>query len=190
MLKTKEDIILAIQQDEWMMEVLKTASELRLPDQWISAGFIRSKVWDIQHGFKNRTPLADVDVVYFDASNTEEATEKRHESLLKDMMPCVPWSVKNQARMHLVNNMPGFHSAEHAIACYPETATSIAVKLDADELSLVAPHGVSDLIMCTLAPTPLYTKGSSYHSVFLNRMKRKPWLKQWPQVRLEGFYGQ
>ena len=53
-----------------MMEILTTVEKLQLPDSWICAGFIRSKVWDHLHEKEYRTPLADIDVIYFDKVNS------------------------------------------------------------------------------------------------------------------------
>ena len=39
MLKNEEDVIKLIQCDEKMMEIIKVASTLNLPDWWICAGF-------------------------------------------------------------------------------------------------------------------------------------------------------
>ncbi|PAD20536.1 nucleotidyltransferase family protein [Terribacillus saccharophilus] len=188
MLKTEEDVLKAIRQDKWMMEVLGAAARLQLPDFCISAGFVRSKVWDVQHGYIRRTPLLDVDVVYFDASDTDEVTEKKYENMLLQMIPGVPWSVKNQARMHEVNRMPAYRDTEHAIACYPETATSIGVTIEAEELRLLAPYGVEDLLVFRVAPTPLYKKGTSYHPIYLKRIKQKNWQRLWPLVRMEEIH--
>ncbi|PAE06733.1 hypothetical protein CHI12_14805 [Terribacillus saccharophilus] len=185
MLKTEADVLKAIRQDKWMMEVLGAAARLQLPDFCISAGFVRSKVWDVQLGYTRRTPLPDVDVVYFDASDTDEVTEKKYENMLLQMLPDVPWSVKNQARMHEVNRMPAFRDTEHAIACYPETATSIGVSFEGEKLRLLAPYGVDDLLACRIAPTPLYVKGTSYHPIYLKRVKQKNWQRLWPHVRVE-----
>lgn len=52
-----------------MMEILKTVSQLDLPDWWVCAGFVRSKIWDTVHGFNTRTPLSEVDVIYYDDTN-------------------------------------------------------------------------------------------------------------------------
>lgn len=188
MLKTEEDVLIAIRQDKWMMEVLSAAEMLQLPDFCISAGFVRSKVWDVQHGYSRRTPLPDVDVVYFDASDPDETTEKEYENMLRHLMPDVPWSVKNQARMHKVNNMPAFRNTEHAIACYTETATSIGVNKNGDELHLIAPYGLDDLLACRITPTPSYVKGTSYHPIYLNRVKQKNWQRLWPCARMEETY--
>ncbi len=45
----------------------------------------------------------DVDLIYFDSMNTHEETEKVIETQLRKVMPNVLWSIKNQARMHVVN---------------------------------------------------------------------------------------
>ena len=68
-MKDKKDIISLIREDQWMMELLRLTSSLNLPDWWICAGFIRSKIWDTLHHFNDRTPLSDIDVIYFDPFN-------------------------------------------------------------------------------------------------------------------------
>ena len=49
---------------------------------------------------------------------------------LRSYLPTIPWSVKNQARMHIANNIPPYSSAVDAISKFPETATALGVKLD------------------------------------------------------------
>lgn len=79
MIKNEEDIIVLIEKDRWMMEVLKFANSLNLPDWWICAGFVRSKIWDHVHGFNKRTPLPDVDVIFFDPLNVSDVTDRKLE---------------------------------------------------------------------------------------------------------------
>lgn len=76
MIQTNDDIVRIIQEDEWMMDILRSAQSLNLPDWWVCAGFVRSKIWDVLHEFDERTPLSDIDVIYFDPSNIDEETEK------------------------------------------------------------------------------------------------------------------
>lgn len=47
----EEGIIALIKDDKWMMEILETVKSLNLPDWWICAGFVRSKIWDVLHDF-------------------------------------------------------------------------------------------------------------------------------------------
>jgi hypothetical protein len=37
------------------------------------------KIWDALHGFKERTPILDIDVIYFDDTNIDELEEKKKE---------------------------------------------------------------------------------------------------------------
>lgn len=147
MIQTETDIIRLIEHDHWMMDILHHAKSLNLPDWWICAGFVRSKVWDELHGFTIRTPLPDIDVIYYDPSNLKEETEKEYEDLLRILNPTIPWSIKNEARMHTGNNVPAYESSTDAISKFPEIASALGVKLDShDHLKLTAPHGIHDVI--------------------------------------------
>ncbi|CAM4208868.1 nucleotidyltransferase family protein [Paenibacillus alkaliterrae] len=84
-LKNEEDIIRLIQEDVWMIDILEAVKSLDLPDWWVCAGFVCSKIWDVLHGFTVRTPLPDIDIVYFDNSNIEEIEEKTLEEKLRNI---------------------------------------------------------------------------------------------------------
>ncbi|MBN8190599.1 nucleotidyltransferase family protein [Bacillus sp. NTK074B] len=45
MFESEQDIINLVKKDAWMMSMIEAAKMLHLPDWWICAGFIRSKVW-------------------------------------------------------------------------------------------------------------------------------------------------
>ncbi len=156
-IQNEKDIIELIHQDVWMMDVLKAVKPLNLPDWWICAGFVRSKIWDTLHNFSVRTKTPDVDVIYFDQLNIDELIEKRLEENLRKVHPDVPWSVKNQARMHISNNIPPYTSSSDAISKFPETATALGVKLDeAENVILTAPCGINDVINLEIKPTPFF----------------------------------
>lgn len=89
-LTSEEDIVELIRTDLWMMNILTTVQQLYLPDCWICAGFVRTKVWDCLHQFRERTPLADVDVVYFDQNRLDILEEKLLEEKLLALRP-VPY---------------------------------------------------------------------------------------------------
>jgi hypothetical protein len=65
--------IALIREDRLMMEILDAAKTLNLPDWWICAGFVRSKVWDITD-FSVRTTIPDIDVIYFNPTNKRKNT--------------------------------------------------------------------------------------------------------------------
>ncbi|MEH7387677.1 nucleotidyltransferase family protein [Bacillus sp. JJ1521] len=185
MLKNKEDVIKIISEDDWMMELLRAAKSLQLPDWWICAGFIRSKIWDTLHGFSERTNTPDVDVIYFDNQNIDELTEKILEDKLRSTIPSVPWSVKNEARMHVVNNIPPYTSAVDAISKFPETATALGVKIDDQEnVILTAPCGIDDVLNMEVKPTTHFTETKERVAIYEERILKKDWKSIWPLIKV------
>nr|WP_285891024.1 nucleotidyltransferase family protein [Mesobacillus subterraneus] len=169
-----------------MMEIIHAASSLDLPDWWICAGFVRSKIWDTLHGFKESTLTPDIDVIYFEPANIDEDFEKTLEAELKTLMPDVPWSVKNQARMHVVNQIPPYTSSEDAISKFPETATALGVKLDKEKrLILTAPCGLEDVLHMEIKPTPFFTETRERAAIYEERLIKKNWTAKWPMVKVQ-----
>ncbi len=180
LLKTKQDIAELIRKDAWMMKILRLVRELHLPDCLIGAGFVRSKVWDYLHDYKKRTPLPDIDVIYFDKSDLSEEVEEKYQGLLKEKMPDVEWSVTNQARMHAFKGDEPYVSAEEGLSNWVEIPTCIGAKLnDTNEVLITAPWGVEDLFNLIVKPNPQCRDNpGSYRE----RMQKKNWQKIWPKL--------
>lgn len=190
MLQTEKDVLNLIDSDKWMMDILRAAKSLNLPDWWVCAGFVRTKVWDTLHGQDYRTPLPDIDVIYFDKNDVCEEKEKQLEKKLLTLYPSAPWSVKNQARMHVINNLPPYANSKEAMSKFPETATAIGVKLNQDnELQLAAPCGIQDLINLKVKPTALYQKTAEHASIYEKRLKHKNWQALWPNITISHVEG-
>ncbi|MDH6370815.1 hypothetical protein M2444_002600 [Paenibacillus sp. PastF-3] len=186
-LEHEADIIQLVQNDPWMMDILENARSLQLPDWWVCAGFVRAKIWDTLHGFEERTPLPDVDVIYYDDSNLQEEVEKDWEARLRSLNPAIPWSVKNEARMHTVNQLPPYTSAVDAISKFPETATALGLSLDpSGKILLVAPHGIYDVIHVVLRPTPHFTENPSLLPIYEQRVIKKNWQATWKQLQISA----
>lgn len=190
---TENDILNLIRKDKWMMDVLRAAESLNLPDWWIGAGFIRDTVWDYLSGYKEKTPLNDVDIIYFDKSDfsPEELeaystkAEDDYQEKLNKLMPDVKWSVTNQARMHLFHKTDPYSNSTEALADWAETATCIGVRLEKGRLTLLTPHGIEDLVNLIARPNPLYKKLYAHDlGVFQRRAKEKKWIKKWPKLRI------
>ena len=182
---TTEDILKLIAADPWMMKVLNVAHSLRLPDWWIGGGFVRNKVWDKLHRFQTATPLGDIDVIYFDPIHLDEITEKELEQRLTVLLPGFHWSCTNQARMRSEIHGRQFSSLTEALLEWPETATSIAVKLnDQGQLELLAPFGIDDLINLRVSPTPNFLMQREKYEA---RQAQKNWVTKWPRLQFYRF---
>lgn len=177
---SERDILTIISEDVWMMEVLRVVQEERLPDWWVGAGFVRNKVWDTLHEYSDRTPLNDIDVIYFDAQEVQEEREKEKEQKMMEKMRA-PWSVKNQARMASVRGESQYRDTEDALSRWVETATCVGVRLDGSgKLVLSAPHGIYDLTHLILRKNPQFHT----NDVFYERIKDKNWLTLWPKLKI------
>ncbi|MDE8564097.1 nucleotidyltransferase family protein [Anoxybacillus rupiensis] len=184
-MKNERDIIQRIQKDEWMMETLRAVQSLNLPDWWVCAGFVRAKIWDVLHGFQERTPLPDIDVIYFDRKHTEKAAEKKLEQKLYHLLPDRPWSVKNQARMHAINGGSPYLSSVDAMSKFPETATALGVRLDEKGVVvLAAPWGVEDVCQLLVKPTPYFCETKKRAQMYEERVRRKKWTSIWHKLTI------
>ncbi|MDF1733552.1 MAG: nucleotidyltransferase family protein [Minwuia sp.] len=164
------------------MEVIAAARDLHLQDWAIGAGFVRNLVWDHLHGRPDPTPLNDIDVLFFDPDDPSRGREDRLQTRLSDAMPGVPWSVRNQARMHVGNGDPPYRSTLHAMSCWLETATAVGVRQSAEgELDLLAPFGTADLFALRVVPT---AAGLRKRQTYLSRVRSKGWLETWPRLEL------
>ncbi|ETN93953.1 nucleotidyltransferase family protein [Zhouia amylolytica] len=173
----ENEFIAIVDNDAWMIEVLRVVKSLNLNDWWIGAGFVRNKIWDVNHGNK-RTELNDIDVIHFDPSNSTEAYDLELENKLKKLHPNLKWSIKNQSRMHLRNEHLPYINCHHAISFWPETATAVAVKLNSnDQIEYIAPYGLHDLFNLIVKPTPNFDL-----EVYNARIEKKQWKKTWGKL--------
>ncbi|PQZ54691.1 MULTISPECIES: nucleotidyltransferase family protein [Bacillus] len=184
-IKTEQDIIRLIKNDKWMMDVLQMAKSLELPDWWICAGFVRSKIWDTLHNYEVRTATPDVDVIYFDTFHKDEAYEQSLEKELTNLDDSIPWSVKNQARMHVVNGMPPYSSSVDAISKFPETATALGVSLDEkNNVILTSPCGIEDVLSLQVKPTLHFLETKERIHMYKKRVMKKNWQSKWPNITI------
>ena len=167
--------------DDLRLEALHLASELGLNDWCLAAGFVRNLVWDRLHGFRQSTPLDDIDLVYFGSHNPTSDRDRALEARLK-ANSTFPWSVKNQARMHLRNNDPAYSNTAEAMSYWVEIETAIGARLSTDgrHIEFVAPFGLAPLFAGTLTPNPKRPG----REAFMARVEGKAWLSKWPRLVL------
>ncbi|MGE7936950.1 nucleotidyltransferase family protein [Bacillus paramycoides] len=184
-IQTEQDIMHFIQNDPWMMNVLQMAKSLQLPDWWVCAGFVRSKIWDTLHNYEVRTATPDIDVIYYDSMQKDEAYEQLLETKLTNMDATIPWSVKNQARMHVVNKMLPYSSSVDAISKFPETATALGVTLDEkNNVILTSPCGIEDVLSLQVKPTPHFLETKERIHMYKKRVIKKNWQSKWPNITI------
>lgn len=182
-IKTEEYIRQLVESDEWMMHILRAAEGLNLPDWWIGAGFLRNKVWNCIEN-NNSHSNSDIDLVYFDAEDTKPEADWAYDEKMKREYPDVDWEIRNQARMHYVNNFEPFASTAEGISSWVETATAIGVKLENGKLKFLFCHGIGDLMNLVARPTPKF-QTPELIGIFNARIQKKDWQNKWPHLKVE-----
>jgi hypothetical protein len=171
----------------WLMRALRAVRSVGPPGACIGAGAVRSTVWNSLHGHLDSSPATDVDVVYFEPGDMSPHTQAEYERRLAGVAPDLQWEVVNQAAVHLWYEkafgqaVPPLRSLEEGVASWPETATSVAVRLEADDrVRVVAPLGLEDLFDCVVRWNP----ARATVSMFRARVEAKRYSERWPRVRI------
>jgi uncharacterized protein len=183
----EEELRAILTGNNWFVSVLRLVRERVLPDWVVGAGVIRNLVWDHVHGHKTATPVRDVDVAFFDPADPSRERDAQIERELSELMPSVPWEVTNQAGVHLWYEqkfgypIEPLRSIEDAVARWPDTATSVAVRLREDDtLQVVAPVGLDDLLGMVVRRNPRQVT----RDYCARRVREKRIPQRWPKVMI------
>ena len=167
-----------------LMAALRAVRSLELASWCIGAGVIRSLVWDSLHGYREPSPVADVDVAYF-AAGAPVALAVQLQQQLSFLLPGLDWEVTNQAQVHewLVDASGQAYqpliSLEDGLATWPEFATCVGVYCDAhDSVRVIAPYGLDDLFELRVRHNPRRVDAAT----FMERVRSKRFIQRWPRL--------
>jgi uncharacterized protein len=176
-----------VRSTDWLMRALRAAREVDAPDWLIGAGAIRTAVWDRLHGFEAPTPMADIDLGFFDPNDLSESRDGEIEGRLEEALPSACWDAKNQAAVHLWYPkkfgyaVAPFDCSAAAVATWPETAACVALRLmDGDRLLIRAPLGLDDLFAMVWRRNPARVSVEEYQ----RRLATKRIAEKWPRVTI------
>jgi hypothetical protein len=184
MIDYEQELKSIISKEKWLMNLLILARGLVLPDQYIAAGAIRNLVWDVLHGFDKRTPLNDIDLVYFDSSDISPEKDLNVYEYISVLEPGVNWNIFNQARSHIKNKSRNqVYSTIEGISYWSETPTCVGARLENDDsLTICAPHGLTDLMELRVRPIP---KPYQNLDLYKKRIEEKKWDEIWPRLIIQ-----
>lgn len=184
-MNNKDQLTLWIQQHAVIMQILQTLYEVD-PTAYIAAGVIRNGIWSFLHGQDYLLDDTEVDVIFY-LEQDQQVQAAKIQQYMQQRLPNMQWDVTNQAMVHhwyrLDNgeSIQPLKSIEHALSLWPETATVVAVKLNAEqEIEIIAPFGLNDLFELTLRWNPRLVS----LTVFQQRVVSKQWMQRWPKLSL------
>ncbi len=146
-------IITLIKQDPPRMKVLDYASQLG----WTMLcfmGFVRNLILGSPTQLCFPTPLNDIDVIYFDPSDTSYESAIRYEVQLQEWLPELNWQVRNQASMHTRNgDEPYQGSLMRWVTGQKKTAVAIK-QSPTGEIECLSAFGLESLFDLKITPNP------------------------------------
>ena len=177
----KDYITELVNKSKIVVNVLRILSQ-EAETLYLGGGVIRNLVWDNLHGFSDTTPIEDIDVIYFNKTLCAKEYDSAIEERLMIKMPNIRWSVKNQARMYLINNDAPYISITDAIEKWPETASAIILRLNQDgTYEFIAPFGFDDLFRLIVVPTPHFMQKLDRYRA---RIAEKNWIAKWKKLKI------
>ena len=166
--------------DPLLMDLLRAARTVNLPDWAIGGGIVRSLVWDVLHDHPIRSEVPDVDLLFFDPDDLTKEHEVAVEEELSALFPDIKWDATNQARVHLWRDMPPATSTMDGLLSWSEPATAVAIRLlGNDDLEVLAPYGLDDLFGMIFRPTRRIP-----FDEYLDRVERKAINRRFPRVKV------
>jgi hypothetical protein len=181
------EILLATPQ---LMQVLRTARALDLPDWLVFSGAVYQPVLNHLTGRPPNYGIKDYDLAYFDASDISYEAEdvvirraaEAFEPPLKSMV-----EVRNQARVHVWfegkfgEPYPPLSCSAEAMARFITRLNAVGVRLAPDDgIQILAPFGLEDLFALRLRPNPAQGSAARFAHVAANMRVR------WPELTVEA----
>ena len=172
-----------------LMQVLRTARDLHLPDWLVMSGAIYQPVLNHLTGRPSDHGLKDYDLGYYDASDTsydaEDAVIRRVAAAFDEPLRSLV-EVRNQARVHLWfegkygEAYSPLGSTAEALRRFVSPMFAVGVRLAADdELLIEAPFGLTDLFALRLRPNRERPVIASYERIAASAKAR------WPEIVVE-----
>lgn len=170
------------------MDALFRARGMALPDWWLVSGAIYNTVWNALTGRDPLTGIKDIDLFYFDGSDTsydgEDRVIRRGQTIFGDLPK--PVEIRNQARVHLWFERhfgvpyPPLCSSREGIDRFASRTHAVAIRLtEGDALDVYAPYGLDDMFSFRIRPNRLVDNRATHEA------KGRRALSIWPEVTLE-----
>ena len=151
---------------------------------WIGAGVVFQNVWNAMYGLEQNTYIKDIDMLFFDPSSMDGASERSLLELLSDVDVGLELDAVNVARIHTWYErdfgipIEPYASVAHSVATWPTIASCLAMSLHSSSLDWIAPYGVHDVFAGIIRPNKVMIPEHVFDA------KASRWSKQWPELRV------
>lgn len=185
-------LIQIVESNDHLARLFDLLDDIGFRNYYIGAGAVTQSVWNYLSGFPMDHGISDIDLVYFDDQNLEEAHEQELKRRIEEQLGEFPlWiDLKNQARVHIWYKekfgyeIAPYTSLEDAINTWPTTATSLGLRREQNgEWTIYAPFGIEDIFSMRIKANPRQITEKIYMA------KVNKWTKKWPRLVYEPWSG-
>ncbi|STQ89138.1 nucleotidyltransferase family protein [Iodobacter fluviatilis] len=166
----------------WINLAIDIAGTLALPNYYIAGGVVAQVIWNQLTGQEIHSHIKDVDVIYFDASESKALRAEREASFMALSKNQFLLDMTNQAFVHKwCSNQSGgqvkpLTSAEQGIDTW---LSAFAVGIRGRDYQIYAPYGLTDLFSMQLRPNSLQMG----EAVYLKMVES--YTQRWPKLMAE-----
>jgi len=169
-------------------EALTLLAGVETPSLWLGAGSICDTVWNQTFRYEPGHGIKDLDIVYFDAAMTADDETRVTSQVTRLVSHLGLWAdVKNEASVHtwypakFGASIAPYTSLADAISTWPTTAAAVIVRLADDQLDVIAPFGLDDLLAPIVRPNRVQIARRDYED------KAARWQAAWPELTILGW---
>jgi hypothetical protein len=180
------ELVEIIKNDEEMMRNLNTIKDVltkyNVLDWCVYAGFVRNCVWNRLYRLNNVAERSsDIDVAIFAKNKPRIARAIQHE--LSEINSDYTWDVSNFAFSS--DNYKPKRSLPECLATNLDTVSTVGIYKDKEnEIKIIAPYGIDDLVDCTIRSTPFSSKNQQKKQLLIERIAKKRLLKKWKNLKV------
>lgn len=184
----RDVLIKIIRGQPLIMDALKGARALELPQWRIVSGVIYNTVWNVLTQRPAGFGISDIDLLYFDAQDLSweaEDTVIQQSRHVFEQSP-LPVEIRNQARVHLWfpekfgQSVDPLTSTDESLGRFAAKTHAVALRLEQDDfLDLCAPFGLDSIFSFHILPNRVLDNEAGYGK------KGKRAKEMWPELTVE-----
>ena len=174
-----------------VVEAVRRAPLLGLPDTWVVSGCLFQTVWNVLARQPPTRGIKDYDIFYFDSSDLSAESEvgiNRHGAELFSDLDC-EIDIRNQARVHTwyaeefgVRGYPRLKKSTDGIDNFLAVCCMVAIRqTSAGSIEVYSPFGVDDVLDRVMRPNPWYPNAP----IDFYNSKAERWSAMWPDLKIE-----
>lgn len=165
------------------MNILRSIAAVFDGPWCVFGGQVRNKIWDVASKSSHSHASTDIDIgIFIPHDITIETTLA---TSLSSSSVHLNWDVENFGISHTRNHDEPYSDLEDGLRKQLMAVMSVGATLNSnDELVLISPLGLEDLLSCIVRPTPIILANPERIPLITETIAAKQWQMKWPNLQV------